>query len=225
MEPNQIILHEISIVIVGKTHNPSILNPDFLRHNNIVPKEMKTADGPAGVVSTLVGARIAYKDGLVITGDLQRIVFTESIFEKKAEDIVAPGAAKTYLRTVPHVRYTAVGVNPEGHARVSDGSPSPQPASLLRNEARTDFKGSIPSAEIELKYAMQRKTITMGIAVADVDAPVDIDNAVVFRGNFHRVLDDAEQDSFQKAISAVQEWEEDLNDFRLLAEQIKGDLK
>ena len=58
---DQLILHEIAVVIVGKTHNPSILNPDFLRHNKIVPEDMKPASGPVDVVSTPVGSRIVYE--------------------------------------------------------------------------------------------------------------------------------------------------------------------
>lgn len=224
MQPSQIILHEIAVVIVGKTHNPSILNPDFLRHNNIVPKEMKPAAGPADVVSTPVGSRIAYEDGLEIVGDPQKIVFTESVFGKPREDIIVPDAAKAYLRTVPHVRYVAVGVNPEGHAPAPDSCPPRRPGALLRAGEWAKFKEVSPSAEIELKYPMKRKIFTVKVAATEVGAPVNAKDALVFRGNFHRVIEDADRDSHQRAIAAVGEWEDDLNEFRQLAEQIAGEL-
>ena len=223
MKPDQIILHEIAVVIVGKTHNPSILNPDFLRHNGIVPEEMKPADGPADVVSTPLGARIAYESGLTIVGDPQRIVFTESVFGKSRKDIVCPDAAKSYLRAVPHVRYAAVGVNPEGHLDVSGGERTPLPGALLQDGARREFQGVKPSAEVELTYPMKGETVTVHVAVANVDAPVNIKGAVVFRGNFHRVIG-AGPDSLQEAVAAAGEWENDLDNFRRLAKQIAGEM-
>ena len=224
MEPDQLILHEIAIVIVGKTHNPSILNPDFLQHNKIVPKEMKPASGSADVVSTPVGSRIVYEGGLEITSDQQKLVFTESVFDKKIEGTIVPDAVKTYLRTVPHVRYTAIGINLEGHLPVSEKHPPQKPVTLLRNEARREFKSVQPSARIEWKYSMNQKTIAVKVATADIASPVNIKGAVVFHGNFHRNTD-AEQESYQQVIAAVEAWEDDLSDFRRLTKQITGELK
>ena len=224
MEPNQLILHEIAVVIVGKTHNPSILNPDFLRHNKIVPEDMKPASGRVDVVSTPVGSRIVYEGGLEITSDQQKLVFTQSVFGKKPEDTIVPNAVKTYLRTVPHVRYTAIGINLEGHLPVLEGTPLPQPSALLRNGGWAEFKGITPSAKIELKYPMDQKAIAVKVATTDIDSPVNIKDAVVFYGNFHRNAD-AEQESYRQIIAAVEAWEDDLSDFRRLAEQITGELK
>ncbi len=33
---------ELSVVVIAKNHNPTVLNPDFLKLNNIVPEALGT---------------------------------------------------------------------------------------------------------------------------------------------------------------------------------------
>ena len=79
----QIIPHKIGIVVVGANHNPSILNPDFLRHQCIVPEAM-TLVGP--VISTPAFSQVVYQ-GLEIVSEPNRISFTEDIHQQSGHHL------------------------------------------------------------------------------------------------------------------------------------------
>jgi hypothetical protein len=103
---------QFSIVVSGETHNPTILNPDFLAIRNIVPEEWEwsTADQ---VVTTPALSVVSYTNGLSITVEPNKLQIidpevrvSDGPLSSKAAEI-----ARRYVSTLPHVRYTAVGIN------------------------------------------------------------------------------------------------------------------
>lgn len=105
-----IIPLEFSIVVVGQDCNPTILNPDFLKHREIVQEEWgwKVA-GPA--ITTPPFATVSYDSGVTIKVDPTRFQVSDNenagdIGQSKAIEV-----AKRYIAVLPHVRYTGVGIN------------------------------------------------------------------------------------------------------------------
>ncbi len=109
----ELVLSELGITLVAKDHNPTILNPDFLRYNGIVPREWELEGDPvcAGPV-----ARVAFANGVQIMAEPQKISFFEP-FANGKEWVKAqlPRIAEQYAVTLPHVNYHAIGVNPKAH--------------------------------------------------------------------------------------------------------------
>jgi hypothetical protein len=102
-------LVQFSVVVVGRTHNPSILNPDFLAINEIVPREWKWEVDQT--ITTPPLAMVRYKNGVVVVVEPNKlqVVDTSDKQEPSSSRIVA--IATRYTETLPHVRYTAVGIN------------------------------------------------------------------------------------------------------------------
>lgn len=50
-----------------------------------------------------------------IVSQFDKVIFTETLGEKQNKDVFIPKIAKNYIKTLPHVEYTAVGINPKGH--------------------------------------------------------------------------------------------------------------
>lgn len=101
---------EFSIVIVGQDCNPTILNPDFLLRHNIVPEDWgwRLAAPP---ITTSPFATVAYDSGVTVRVEVNRFQVTDC---RAAEDIATSKAsdiARRYIEVLPHVRYTAVGIN------------------------------------------------------------------------------------------------------------------
>jgi hypothetical protein len=105
-----LIFVETSIVVVGEDCNPSILNPDFLRVQGIVPAEWGWA---------LADAPLTTRNLSVVTYDCEVTIKVEpNRFQVTDASGSAPDAharllkiARRYVEVLPHVRYTAVGNN------------------------------------------------------------------------------------------------------------------
>lgn len=98
-----------SIVGLVNTHNHSILNPDFLERNEIIPKDWGwVLGGPA--ITTPSFALVEYKSGVTILAEPNKIQITDLTSEdpnkSKIKEII-----EKYLKIVPTIRYTSVGIN------------------------------------------------------------------------------------------------------------------
>ena len=71
-----VITEELSIVVVARNHNPTILNPDFLRYNEIVPPDWELA-GPPVCVELM--AQVAYSNSVKIVSQFDKVIFTETL--------------------------------------------------------------------------------------------------------------------------------------------------
>jgi hypothetical protein len=103
-------LVQFSSVVVGQTHNPTILNPDFLAVQGIVPKSWGWGD-PAETVTTPPLGLVRYNNGVNITVEQNKLQVTDPNVEDGPEQSKAIDIATSYVTILPHVRYTAVGNN------------------------------------------------------------------------------------------------------------------
>ena len=103
-------LIQFSLVVVGKAHNPTILNPDFLALRNIVPAGW--AWKVAETITTPPVAIVRYDNGLAITVEPDKLQVTDpGITDENPTRSRAAEITGAYVSTLPHVRYTAVGIN------------------------------------------------------------------------------------------------------------------
>jgi hypothetical protein len=101
---------EFSIVVVGQDCNPTILNPDFLKYRKIVLEQWgwEVVNPP---ITTPAFATVSYNSGVTVKVEPTRFQVVDN---KNAEDISQSKAveiAQGYIRVLPHVRYTGVGIN------------------------------------------------------------------------------------------------------------------
>jgi hypothetical protein len=110
MNSKEIALEKVSftLVITAKQNNPTILNPDFLKYNNIVPPKWKLKNKPMCIEPY---SRVSYDNNILIVSEPERIHFNESIRNKELDDFEIPQIAIKYTESVPHVRYEAIGIN------------------------------------------------------------------------------------------------------------------
>ena len=70
----QIDLIGFSVVVVAQSNNPTILNPDFLRHNGIVSSSRALHSDRLPFVTPVV-SEVSFDDDLVVRADPQRMTF------------------------------------------------------------------------------------------------------------------------------------------------------
>lgn len=109
VEETPIWLHAVSVVIVAKFHNPSILNKDFLVAEEIVPSDWDVADA----ITTPAVSVVNYKNKIKWTVDQQRLQVAKEYdlpFQKCTDTDIQDRAA-LYVEKLPRVSYVSLGIN------------------------------------------------------------------------------------------------------------------
>ena len=106
-------LVEVSSVVVANAHNPSILNPDWLQANDVLPGDSegwKVAEPP---FTTPLLSRIRYLNGLLVVLDAARLSLAFNLAEQEVDgpDQTIVSLAQAYVTTLKHIPYAAVGSN------------------------------------------------------------------------------------------------------------------
>lgn len=96
-----------SIGVAARDHNPTVLHPAFLASQQIVT-DVELSEPP---ICTPAFAVVKYANGLVFTVERERFQLLDSWLREDFSSSDIPRLATKYIRTLPHVRYTGVGIN------------------------------------------------------------------------------------------------------------------
>jgi len=208
---------ELDIVVVAQNHNPSILNPDFLVRTKIVDEEWGL-ELESDALTTPHVSQVAYKSGTMISAELNRLVFRERNADNIPDATHVPILAENYVTTLPHVTYTAVGINVKGHVPFSTTEESSNfiMQGLLHDGPWMHFADGATGGNIGLSYALPDGRMGLSVTTAALskkgdDAGV---SCVMFQANFHRDLqgkDDGQ--SFDQVVQVTRRWKDDYNTF------------
>jgi len=212
-----VLIQEFAIVIVAKSHNPSILNPDFLFHNKIVPKNWELVGSP---ISTEPLAHVKYVQGVSIVAQFEKLIFSEMVAGKSPGNFKVPNIAKKYTEVLPHVDYTAVGINIKGHAIASSSSEAESYATdkLIADGSWRDFRNSqlisVPKFIYILPDGKLTITVDNGVFPDGMGANQPV---VIFGSNVHRDLKGDNSSQKLKSIAfIVDNYKEDISTFNSL---------
>jgi len=210
-------IQELAIVVVARNHNPTILNPDFLKYNSIVPDAWELAENP---VCTDVVARVRYKNGISILAQFERVAFSEGIGVMSPEEARVPGIAAKYVGTLPHVDYRAVGINIKGcvvvdseeetHRFILDKLIAPGPWKT--------FQDKPPGVSVRFLYPMNNKLLNLTIESGLLPQADGTQlPAVMFESNFHQdITDKASEEKVDTVQQIIDSWKTDVETFRKL---------
>lgn len=202
---------EFSVVIAANSHNPTILNADFLRHNGIVGGNWQPTED---CLTSPLFSRVAFNGGLEVQADPMRVKFEQTGDALVADSLVCASAAKGYLKTVPHVPYVATGVNVKC---VLQNLPLHRVSGLFASSKDwTMFHSVVPRFELKAIYEMTGKSMTL-----DVQEQLSgTDRFTICRTNVHRQVDEENQQlRLNSMLTALDSWEIDLADARAVAQQ------
>jgi len=96
-----------SIGVAARDHNPTVLHPAFLASQQIVT-DVELLEPP---ICTPAFAVVKYANGLVFTVERERFQLLDNRLREDFSSSDIPRLATKYLKTLPHVRYTGVGIN------------------------------------------------------------------------------------------------------------------
>lgn len=173
-------------VVLAEHHNATILHPAFLRAQGIVPEDWTLATDP---ICTPPLATASYTNGIVFTVEPDKLQVVDNL---PAQDIATsplPTLITAYVRTLPHVHYTAVGVNLTGFVAC------PDPESFLTSRFLTPGawnSSALPLQALGLRfvYPAPPGLLNLSCDVGGVRRNQESDEmmAVIVRANYHTPL-------------------------------------
>jgi len=174
---------EINIVVNANANNPSILNPDFLKINNIIDQEIK----PIEFICTPPFAQIKFENKTSIVADTERLTFSDGDSDRLPNESPVPSMAVNYVSLLKHVPYTAVGIN---FTCLYDFSHmSPTQFLLNRFVNREIWKEFNAKDSLGLKFAFNKDNFILNLDISPVTATSKKENrkypAIVVKSNFH----------------------------------------
>lgn len=209
----QIDLVGFSVVVVAEANNPTILNPDFLRHNGIVASRWRLSENSPPITSPLLSA-VIFDGGLTVQADPNRVTFEQRSSALSLEDIECVDMVKGYLKTVPHVPYTAFGLNP--HAVVRNPSFSRLSDMLHSSGGGMTFNSVVPRFELKAIYEMAGKRLTLDLQ----EGQNEHGSFMLCHANIHRdIAESNQQMRVNSMLSFLDSWRNDLDEFRAVVAQ------
>ena len=97
----------VDVVVTARSHNPTILNPDFIKKHEIVPSNWKHSE----TITTPPLSFVRYPNGISITVEEQKLRVVEPVRGKFLEKNQVCKIAARYVQALPEVNYTALGFN------------------------------------------------------------------------------------------------------------------
>lgn len=217
----KLIIQELAIVVVGKNHNPTILNPDFLKSNGIVPDEWQLAAPPVCVDPL---AQVIFQNGVSVVAQFDKVIFSKPFALGKVEPVETPRIARKYLETLPHVDYWAIGINPKGHVVFDDeGAPARfLTANFLAPGPWQEFGNTPVKSAVKLVYTLEKSELNLTIDPTTLESDGKRSPILLFSGNFHRNLSgDTKDERRCCALEVIGNWKADLDTFQsLISERI-----
>ena len=207
---------ELSIVLVAKNHNPTILNPDFLKYNRIIPANWILREKPICIEPM---ARVVFENGIQITAELDKVIFLEPIKnDKDINEINIPDIAVKYINTLPHVNYMAAGINPKGHLgfTTEDEAQKFIMDIFINKKPWGHFDHRPSNVGLKFSYKLERSVLTLAIEASlfniSPGKPIPV---VLFAANFHHIITGDNQGTKLDNLSKIiKNWQEDVDIYR-----------
>jgi len=213
MLSSNVEVRDFSIVLVAENANSTILNPDFLKYNCIVPEEWELAMPP---ICTPPVSQVIYKNGVNIVAQPDKISFWEFIDTEKMYKI--PEISSKFVDVVPMINYQAIGINFNAYILVNEKEQEHDVilTKLIADGKWKNFWGKSPNTVVQFAYQFEDSSFTIAIQEALMNNLPNNEQTPVmtFAANFHRQLIDTsiqEKTTYIKQI--IQSYHSDLNTF------------
>lgn len=217
---SDIVLIEVSVVLVSNQNDPSILNPDFLRYNEIVDNALRLKE-PA--VSTPVFSQLIYEGDILIRTEPQRIVIEQKGRPLNEDACVVPQIASRFVEVVSQTPYSAIGINAKSLMALDEYSSYNTADVLIDGGKWMSFKDVQPEIHLKGLYRYESRQITFEVGRVKVQEKDHSESdGVLFQANMHRDIRAENQGARLKFIATILGgWKDDITDFSNLVEKFQ----
>ena len=215
-------IEEIGLTIAAKGLNPTMISQDFLTMSGIISKDWELAQQPVLNPSL---SKLSFKQGVNINSQPNTITITESLSQKKLEDVTAGDIVMKLLAQLPYAEYLGYSFSPKLLL------PFPKNPQQVRNYIAGNLLASGPwkqigkapvQAGINLMYSLEHCQLNISIAEARLQQPQQAPvMAILFSGGFNYNLSNVgnSQERVPLMNKAVTSWKNDFSQFREIITQ------
>lgn len=195
-----LVVHNASVVLTAQSHNPSILNPDFLKRNKIVGEDWEVKE----TITTPALSQTKFSNGITWLVDESRCAITQTIRDIFRNNYLVHSLAVNYVNVLPHISYRAVGLNWSFHL------PKKNSKSWLKKKFIKEGNwqsNELPINSVDLKFAIGVKDDICFFKIrSDIIHFPEQDKveAIVADANYHF---DGPFDDIGIIIDIIQNWE------------------
>ncbi|MBI5666248.1 MAG: hypothetical protein HZC49_14325 [Nitrospirae bacterium] len=200
-------LDNFSIVVLAQAHNPTVLNPDFLKNNKIIDPSFT----PNNVICTPPVAQISYIEGLSIIAEFEKLQFIDTEPKRIPFESPIPEIANKYINVLPHVRYKAAGLNFIGHYLCKDKefALSLLPRKFLKEGSWSTYGDETPSTNLKFTYSLKNIKCTISLETAELLRPNEPSLPILgINANYH-----IDSTSLEEIVSFINNWQTQFNHF------------
>jgi len=209
-------LADFTIVLSAKNHNPTILNPDFLKRNKIVPEDWALAEKP---ITVEMVSQVHFDNGIRIVAQLDKVIFSELAPDSRSPRI--PEMVKTYVQTLPHVDYRAIGTNPR---RVVGVESTEEAENFVLEKLITPglwsrYGDTNPVASVKFSYTVDDARIFVSVDSASEN---ETGNPILlFLVNVHRdILTEKPEERVPSINAAIEKWQLDVSRSKEIVDEV-----
>lgn len=186
-----------SVVVLAKHHNPTILHPSFLASEDIVPSDWEIAEPP---VCTPVFAIVKYNNGIVFNVQENKFQVTDNKIKDDFRNSQVANFAYKYAEKLPHVLYSAVGINFNGFIQC-DQAEATIVEQFLKPKA-ADFNSCSPKAlGLRVVYNVPDARLRLSLDAGKVDIGSESERGgILLSANYHMDLPDSNRENRIKEI-------------------------
>ena len=215
-------IEEIGLTIAAKGFNPTMMSQNFLTMSGIISKDWELAQQPVLNPST---SQLSFKNGININAQPNIVTITESITQKKLEEVAAGEIATKLVAQLPYGEYLGYSFSPKMLL------PFPKNPQQVRNYITGNLLASGPwqqigkapvQAGINLIYSLEHCQLNISIAEARLQQPQKPPMmAILFSGAFNYNLNNIEDYRERLSIlnKAISSWANDFGQFREIITQ------
>lgn len=214
-------IEELTISLVIKNFNPSLLSYELLTMSGIVPSDWELARQP---VNNPRGSQVSFKNGVNIIAQPNTMSFVEGLGNKEINSLQFAQIAQKYVSKMSNAEYQGISISPKiivPFSQEEDGGKHFINNTLLNQGAWFNFGKNTPQASLNLFYQLDRSQLVLNINPAKLQQPNDITiSAVLFAGSFNYNLTELTGDIRTKTLmEIINFWHKDLDTFRELIYQ------
>jgi len=177
----QLQVIKTSVVVLASGHNPSILHPAFLTSQKIVPEDWQLSEPP---LSTPAFSVVKFQNGFVFVVESQKFEVADNNVQDPLQS-EAPILALKYIKALPHVAYSAVGINLIGFVEYPDASAFVKER-FLRKGPWNDEAINPTSVGLRLIYPYEQAVLHLSINAGRAKIAKAAEKiGILIDGNYH----------------------------------------
>lgn len=203
-----ITLEQFALVVVAELHNPTVLNPDFLKYQEILPGDWELSSPP---ITTLSFSTIQYTNGINIIAEPNKVQFIDTKGGDPPKSHIVE-IMERYIAALPHVRYKALGINFKAYEERTDPY-SFIISRFLKSGPWYNNEHELSGLALKFVYPIEKGRAIISLDSGSVNKIIEdkkIEEPVLTSdGNFHRDLDINSKQLSEQIISLLGNVESD----------------